>query len=157
MVSTKPCRQTQPIPPILSFIPSTRPPFPHPNPSSFNPHLCPPPLPSIYSFMISSQLNAHIQVCERLFVHTLWNHCPPLKMLSSHSAPVFNLYSDLRAAPQEKGWGGRGPEIHLSQISTNLALIFTSRRFWLILFSSHAGNLHASSSGGNPALTLVSQ
>ncbi len=62
-----------------------RPPSTHPNPLSFNPHLC-------FSTNSWSHLNSvsTFKVCERLFVHTLWSHCPPLNQptsLFSHSTP----------------------------------------------------------------------
>lgn len=83
-----------------------------------------------------------VKVCERPFVHALWSHCPPppsgFTLLSLRS--IFNLYSHLGAAQRK-----RRPEIHLSQISTNLLLILPADGLALIPHnfspSSHAADL----------------
>lgn len=83
-----------------SFIAPIGPPSPHPNPLSFNPHLCSSLSTNLWSHLNSTQT---FKVCERLFVHTLWSHCPPLNQLGSLSlGSFFNLSSNLRAA-QRKG------------------------------------------------------
>lgn len=108
---------------------------------------------SVYQFMISSPFNANIQVCERLFVHTVWSHCPPSNALCSLSLSFFNLYSNLRAAQRKEDLQ------FTSHKSLQIFCSFYHHMVWLLVRKTplHAStlNLHACSSGGNPVLTFA--
>lgn len=81
------------------------------------------------SFMISSQLNAHIQVCERLFVRSVWSHCPPLNRagsLFSHSTP-----SSICIPISELLRGRRDPRL-TSRKSPQIFRSFHQQMVWLL-------------------------
>lgn len=108
--------------------------------------------------MISSQFHVNIQVCERVFVHTLWSHCPPLNALRSlalYSAPT-SICIPLSEAAQRKGdlqfTSHKSPQIFRS---------FYQQMVWLSVCTSSLHpctlNLDSCSSRGNPVLMFASQ
>lgn len=120
---------------------------PHPNLVSCSPHLCSSPTANLHSHLTSTQT---FKLRERLFVRNLWSHCPPPPTCSpsSHSAP-FSI--SIRISEEEK------PEIHLSQVSTNLGLLLPADSLALILYNaSLAGDPQTCSSGGNPVFMCAS-
>ncbi|MEQ2216887.1 hypothetical protein XENOCAPTIV_024583, partial [Xenoophorus captivus] len=72
-------------------------------------------------------------VCERVFVRTLWSHCPPTNALSSSFlflSSVFDLYSNLSAAQRKEDLR------FTSHKSPQILCSFHQQMVWLLFYTT---------------------